>query len=212
MEQFDIKNKILNMFKKHKSDLNFSGFSHTKLLELIGKTLGTDKLDEIFEDKELLSLLANSNSFIASNYVFKFIEELIKTDYYKSFFDPWVSLSSPILYLQADNLNGTCINQSEFKAIKTLFKEKNINFKLGDTFNQLSISKDKYDLIISFPPFGIRTQDITGTKSQFDFATTLLLKCGDKIENTGKLIFIVSNNFLLNKEGIEALKKRRSFY
>lgn len=211
MEQFDIKNKILNMFKKHKSDLNFSGFSHTKLLELIGKTLGTDKLDEIFEDKELLSLLANSNSFIASNYVFKFIEELIKTDYYKSFFDPWVSLSSPILYLQADNLNGTCINQSEFKAIKTLFKEKNINFKLGDTFNQLSISKDKYDLIISFPPFGIRTQDITGTKSQFDFATTLLLKCGDKIENTGKLIFIVSNNFLLNKEGIEALKKEGLF-
>lgn len=211
MEQQDIKNKIWSNLDRLRTDRNFSGFRDTKLLELIGTTLGAEKLDSIFQDKELLTLLTNSYSITAPNYVFKFIEELINTDNHKSILDPWLTLSSPLLYIQADVLNGTCINQSEFEAIKTLFKDKSKNFKLGDTLNQLSQSNDKFDLILSFPPFGMRTQSINGTKSPFDFATTLLLKCGEKIDNTGKLIFLVSNSFLMDDKGKEALKKEGLF-
>ncbi len=211
MKQQDIKNKIWSNLDRLRTDRNFIGFRDTKLLELIGTTLGAEKLDSIFQDKELLTLLTNSYSITAPNYVFKFIEELIKADNHKSVLDPWLTLSSPLLYIKADNLNGTCINQTEFEAIKTLFKDKSKNFKLGDTLNQLSQSNDKFDLILSFPPFGMRTQSINGIKSPFDFATTLLLKCGEKIENTGKLIFLVSNSFLMDDKGKEALKKEGLF-
>jgi len=57
----------------------------------------------------------------------------------------------------------------------------------------------------------MRTQSINGIKSPFDFARTLLLKCGEKIENTGKLIFLVSNSFLMDDKGKEALKKAGLF-
>lgn len=112
-----------------------------------------------------------------------------------------------MLYIQADSLNGTCINQTEFEIIKTLFKDKSQNFILGDSLNELSKTNEKFDLILSFPPFGMRTQSINGSKSPFDFATTLLLKCSDKIENDGKLIFLVSNSFLMDDKGKEALRK-----
>src|SRR5690606_41337340 len=64
---------------------------------------------------------------------------------------------------------------SEFETIKSLYKEKSQNIKLGDTLNELSKSTQKFDLILSCPPFGMRTQHINGEKSPFDFATTLLL-------------------------------------
>lgn len=211
MEQQDLKNKIWSNIDRLRTERNFIGFRDTKLLELIGTKLGAEKLDSIFQDKELLTLLTNSYSITAPNYVFKFIEELIKADNHKSVLDPWLTLSSPLLYIQADKLNGTCINQSEFEAIKTLFKDKSKDFKLGDTLNQLSQSNDKFDLILSFPPFAMRTQSINGTKSPFDFATTLLLKCGEKIEDAGKMIFLVSNSFLMDNKGKEALKKEGLF-
>ena len=211
MEQQDIKNKIWSNFNRLRGDIDFSGFRDTKLLEVIGATLGIEKLDSIFQDKELLSKLTNSFSIIAPTYVFKFIEELIKTESINTILDPWLTISSPLLYIQADNPNGTCINQTEFETIKILFKNKSKNFKLGDTLNELTHTKEKFDLVISFPPFGMRTQSINGTKSPFDFATTLLLKCGEKIENEGKLIFLVSNSFLMDDRGKEALKKEGLF-
>lgn len=211
MEQQDIKNKIWSDLDRLRTDRNFSGFRYTKLLELIEATLGIEKLDSIFQDKELLSILTNSFSITAPTYVFKFIEELIKTESNKSILDPWLTISSPLLYIQADNPKGTCINQTEFETIKTLFKDKSKNFKLGDTLKELSQTNEKFDLVLSFPPFGMRTQSINGTKSPFDFATTLLLKSGEKIENDGKLIFLVSNSFLMDDKGKEALKKEGLF-
>jgi len=211
MEQQHIKKKIWSNLDRPRSDRNFLAFRDTKLLELIGVTLGEEKLDSIFQNNEMLSLLTNYFSITAPTYVFKFIEELIKTDSNKSILDPWLTLSSPMLYIQADNLNGTCRNQAEFETIKILFKDKSKNFKLGDTLNELSRTSDKFDLVLSFPPFGMRTESINGTKSPFDFATTLLLKCGQKIKNTGKLIFLVSNSFLMDEKGKEALKKEGLF-
>jgi len=211
MEQTDIKNKIWSNLDRLRTDQNFSGFRDTRLLEFIGATLGVEKLDSIFQDTELLSKLTNTHSITAPTYVFKFIEELIKTENKKSILDPWITISSPIFYIQSDNIFGTSINQTEFEAIKTLFKEKSKNIKLGDTLNELSKSTQKFDLVLSFPPFGMRTQHINGEKSPFDFATTLLLKCGDHLAQDGKLIFLVSNSFLMDDKGKEALNKQGLF-
>lgn len=211
MEQTDIKTKIWSNLDRLRTDQNFSGFRDTKLLELIGATLGIEKLEAIFQDKALLSKLTNTFSITAPTYVFKFIEELIKTDSHKSIFDPWLTISSPLLYIQADKLSGTCINQIEFETIKTLFNEKSQNFKLGDTLNELSQTNEKFDLVLSFPPFGMRTQSINGTRSPYDFATTLLLKCGEKIKNDGKMIFLVPNSFFWNDRAKEVIKSSGLF-
>jgi len=211
MEQTDIKNKIWSNLDRLRTDRNFSGFRDTRLLELIGATLGVEKLDSIFQDTELLSKLTNTHSITAPTYVFKFIEELIKTENKKSILDPWITISSPIFYIQAENIFGTSINQTEFETIKSLYKEKSQNIKLGDTLNELSKSTQKFDLVLSFPPFGMRTLHINGERSPFDFATTLLLKCGEQLEQNGKLIFLVSNSFLMDDKGKEALKKQGLF-
>lgn len=185
MEQIDIKNKIWSNLDRLRTDQNFSGLRDTRLLELIGTTLGLERLESIFQDSELLSKLTNTHSNTAPTYVFKFIEELIKTENKKYLLDPWVTLSSPSFYIQAVDIFGTCINQTEFETIKSLFKEKSQNIKLGNTLNELSKSTQKFDIVLSFPPFGMRTQYISGEKSPFDFATTLLLKCGGHLAQDG---------------------------
>lgn len=211
MEQTDIKNKIWSNLDRLRTDRNFSDFRDTRLLELIGATLGEEKLDNIFQEMELLPKLINTHSITAPTYVFKFIEELIKPENKKSILDPWITISSPIFYIQADNIFGTCINQTEFETIKTLFKENSQNIKLGDTLNELSKESQNFDLVLSFPPFGMRTPHINGEKSPFDFATTLLLKCGEHLDQDGKLIFLVSNSFLMDDKGKEVLNKKGLF-
>ena len=74
MEKNDIKNKIWDNLDKLRTDQHFSGFRDTKLLELIGATFGTEKIDQIFSDKDLLSKLANVFSITAPAYVFSFIQ------------------------------------------------------------------------------------------------------------------------------------------
>ena len=88
MEQQDIKNKIWSNLDRLRADPSFSGFRDIKLLELIGATFGIEKLDSIFQDKELISKLTNTFSITAPTYVFKFIEELIKTESNNSILDP----------------------------------------------------------------------------------------------------------------------------
>ncbi len=206
----EVKNKVplheRILFKER-----FSDFRDTRFLEVIGATLEVKKLYSIFEDAELLSKLKNIHSIIAPIYVIKFIEELIKLENKKSILDPWITISSPVFYIQAYNIFGTCINPTELDTIKSLFKEKSQNIKLGNTLNELSKSTQKFDLILSFPPFVMQTQNINGEKSSFDFATTLLLKCGEHLTQDGKLIFLVSNSFLMNDKVKEALNKQGLF-
>ena len=211
MQPTDIKNQIWRNLNRLRADPSFPGCRDTRLLELIGVTLGVEKLDSLFQNTELISKLVNTHSIIAPIYVLKFIQELIKTENKKSIFDPWVTASSPAFYIQADDILGTCIDPTEFETIKSLFEEKSQNIKLDDTLDKLSKPTQIFDLVLSFPPFGIRTQDVNGEKSPFDLATTLLLKCGERLSQDGRLIFLVSNSFLINEKGKEALNKQGLF-
>lgn len=211
MKEQEIKNKIWNILDKLRADRNFSGFRDTKILEFIGIKLGIKKLDFILNDKELLLKMAETFSITAPTYVYDLIEELTKSENNKTIFDPWLTISSPALYTENKTINGTCINKTELDIIKTLFKEKNHNIKLGDSLEILSETSEKLDLVVSFPPFGMRTQSVNGRKSKFDFATTLILESGKKIKNDGKLIFLVSNSFLMDEKGKEELMKKGLF-
>lgn len=211
MEQQKIKNKIWSYLDKLRTDQHFSGFRDTKLLELIGETFGIEKIDQIFADKDLLYKLTSTFSVTAPPYVFNLIQELLKTESNKSILDPWLTISSPMLYFQADKLSGICMNQAELETIKVLFQAKGQNFKLGDPLTELEKTKEKYDLVLSFPPFGMRTEHVSGVRSTYDFSTTLLLKCGELLNTDGKLIFLVSNSFLMDDKGKEAINNAGLF-
>ncbi|MBD2635797.1 N-6 DNA methylase [Limnothrix sp. FACHB-881] len=211
MQQTDIKNQIWRNLDRLRADPSFRGCRDTRLLELIGATLGVEKLDSLFQSTELISKLANAYSIVAPIYVLKFIEKLLEAESKKSIFDPWLTASSPVFYIQADDVFGTCIDSTEFETIKSLFEEKSQNIKLDDTLDELSKTTQGFDLVLSFPPFGRRMQDVNGEKSPFDFTTTLLLKCGERLAQDGKLIFLVPNSFLWNEKGKEALNKQGLF-
>jgi len=211
MTQTDIKDIIWKNLGQLRACQKFSEFLDIRMLELIGATFGAEKLNNIFQDTELFCKLTNIHSITPPAYVFNFIDELIKIQNKQSTLDPWITVSSPVFYTQVNNIFGTCINQIEFEVIKSLFNEKSQNIKQGDIFNALSKFTQKFDLIISFPPFGRHTQNINGEKCPFSFATTLLLKCGEHLAQDGKLIFLVSNSFLKDIKGKEALSKQGLF-
>ncbi|NHB70287.1 type I restriction-modification system subunit M/S [Perlabentimonas gracilis] len=206
MEQ-DIKNKISSTLEKLWASSKFAGFRDTKLLELIGFSLGSEKLDVILQDIELLSKLSNSYSIVAPHYVYKFVNKLIKDLHNKTIFDPWLTISSPVNYFTAKNKIGIIQNKAEFEIIRDLFQTSD-NIILGDTLKETPKIKSKFDFVVSFPPFGLKTQHFNGTKSSYEFATTLLLECSELIKNDGKLIFLLSNSFFINEKGKEALKNK----
>lgn len=211
MEQKGIQANILPNWDRLRTEINFLGYRNTNLLELIEAKLGVEKLRSIIQQTDLLSVVATTSSLSAPTYVIKFIDELLATKSIRSVLDPWLTISSPILYIEVPNLAGTCVNQAELQTIKTLFEDKSHNFKFGDSLNELSNTNKRFDLVLSFPPFHIGTHHINGTKSPFDFATTLLLKSAEKIGTDGKLIFLVSNSFLMNDKGKNALKQQGLF-
>mgnify|MGYP001353860470 CR=1 FL=1 len=211
MENLDIRNIIWSNLDRLHGGKDFASYRNIKLLELIGTTWGIEKIESIFQDKKLLSELTRTFSITAPTYVFRFIEELLKGFSHKSVFDPCLTLSSPILFIQAEELNGICVNQPEFETIQLVFKDKSQNFKVGDTFSELSKISEKFDLVLSFPPFGMRSPEFNGIRCPFDFTTTLLLKCVDRIKMDGKLICLVSNSFLMDDKGKEALRKEGLF-
>lgn len=210
MEQ-DLDLKIKSIIDKLRADRNFSHSPDTRLLKLLGDSLGDEEFDRILQDKEILSNLPNRNLIISPFYVLDFIQELIKNESKKSIYDPWLTITSPILYIEEETLNGTCINKTDLDTIKAIFKDKSSNFKTGNNLKVLSISNEKFDIVLSFPPFGLRTESINGSKSPFDLGATLLLESGEKIEDNGKLIFLVSNSFLMNERSKKALKEKELF-
>lgn len=212
MEQQDIKNKIKTSLDKLRLNQNFSGSrGDTKLLELIATTQGQEKLDEIFSNVKLTELFTNSYSITAPTYVFNFISELSKLINPKSTLDPWLTISSPAVHLPLDNITGICRNQTEYEIINTVFENRKIYTILGDPISQLEKQNKKYDLILSFPPFGMRTEHINGSKSPTDFATALLLQSGKLLNDNGKIVFLLTPSFLINEKGKEYIEKAGLF-
>lgn len=208
MGENEIRDVIWNNLDRLRGDINLSNISDSKILKVIEHYWGKEKSDTIFEDVEMLTSILNTFSLTAPLYVYEFINKLIKSFEFNTVFDPWLTISSPVLHIKASStLHGACINSVEFDIINELFKEKSENFKLGDILNVLSETNNKVDLVLSFPPFGMRTPNIDGQKSHFDLATTLMFKCSEKVNNNGKLIFLVSNSFFGDTKAKEEMVK-----
>ena len=91
----EIEQRIWTTLNKLRSDMSFSGFHSTKLLELIGTTQGEEKFEQILNSKELIRSITNSDGFTPPLYIYNFINELSILVNSKTHLDPWLTPSSP---------------------------------------------------------------------------------------------------------------------
>lgn len=170
-----------------------------KLLELIGATKGIEKLDSILSDDKIIQRFSNQlEGFVPPVYVYNFINELAKSVNPKSHLDPWLILSSPCNFFNFGTTTAYCINQSEFEIINSVLSNVNTEIHLGDGSKYLDGNTTKFDLITSFPPFGIRRDpiEINGIRSSSDLSATLLFQSSMHLSDKGKAVFLMPNSFL----------------
>jgi hypothetical protein len=95
------------------------------------------------------------NSLTLPDYVVGFIKDLVISENLNSVFDPWLTMSSPSLQVGAIGLRGICKNHSELESIKSSLTGTEFHFILGDPLKEIPRIQDAFDLILSFPPFGM---------------------------------------------------------
>jgi len=208
-EQTEIEKSIWNALNRLRTDMSFSGFRSTKLLELIGATKGQEKLDQILSDKELIRNTVNTDGFTPPLYIYNFVNDLATVVNPKSHLDPWLTISSPSNFFDFGITTSYCINQTMLETIKTIFPTSKNNITLGDSLKQLDKINETFDFISCFPPFGLRNEpiEINGFKTSNDYASTLLIKASMLLKENGRAVFLMSPSFLFNDSNKELINK-----
>ena len=85
-------------------------------------------------------------------------------------------------------MDATVNNTAEI--INTVFANDKTEIHLGDGSKQIDSIKTKFDLITSFPPFGMRGEplEINGFRTSHDFASTLLIQSSLLLNDNGKAV------------------------
>ena len=202
----ELRQKLFKSFDKLRGNYPMRD---TRFLDLVFSTLGKNKLTSILENVDLLQRLTNQHTIFIPFYILNFINEFIKPLKAKSHFDPWLSLSSPILHYNYPNSMGICKNQNEYEIIKDVFSENDTTIILGDNLSEINKLKSTYDLIISFPPFGMRSdrQEINGIKTPNDLSSILVIRSSFLLNENGKSIFLLPPSFLFDNKIRESLSK-----
>ena len=185
-------------------------FGNSILLELIAATHGMEKLDSILSDIKTVQLLTSRHGgFTPPLYIYNFINELSKIVNPKTHLDPWLTLSSPCNFFNFGTTTAYCINQNEFETIKIILTNPKIEINLGDSWQFLDSTKNKFDFITCFPPFGMRKEptEINGFKTSNDFGATLLIKASMLLNENGRAVFLMSPSFLFDDRNKELLTK-----
>lgn len=208
-DQKEIEQRIWTTLNKLRSDIDFSYFRSTKLLELIGAIQGQEKFDQVLNDKGLILSIINTDGFTPPLYIYNFINDLSKFANPKTHLDPRLTPSSPCNFFDFGKTSAYCINQTAFETIKTIFAKPNSNITLGDSWQQLDNIKEKFDFITCFPPFGMRKEptEINGFKTSNDFAATLQIKASMLLNENGSAVFLMSPAFLFNYRNKELINK-----
>ncbi|MEI6815590.1 MAG: hypothetical protein WCL14_03185, partial [Bacteroidota bacterium] len=208
-EQTEIEKRIWIALDRLRTDMNFSSFRSTKILEIIGETKGQAKLDQILNDKELMLLISNIDGFAPPLYIYKFINEITNLVKPNSHLDPWLKPSSPCNIFDFGTSTSFCNLQTEFEAIKSIFQNPKNIITLGDSWQQLDKLNNTFDLITCFPPFGMRKEPtmINGFKTSNDYASSLLIKASMLLNENGRAVFLMSPSFLFNDSNKELINK-----
>jgi hypothetical protein len=194
MEQ-ELKQKIWSALEKIRV---IQPIDNLKILELIGEIQGINKLEEILNSPELLKAVADSYSLLPPVYVYNFINEFYKNTNPVSIFDPWLTYSSPSLLLKMNGVKGFCRFQPEYDRINRLFPENKLEIIVGDALLNLEKIEHPVDLILSFPPAGMKIPRVLTDLPSSNYLTNLIIKCKTVLTNSGKMVFLASPSILSN--------------
>jgi hypothetical protein len=203
-----MKEMIWNKLNEYRAKGKFSRNVDSRIFELIGETLGNDRLEKLMDNQELISSIFGSHFIAPPKYLYDFISELLQTDTYKTVLDPWISIASPAIHIKPEKLTGICVNPNDLQIINEIF-DNDISIKQGDTFETLKKDKSTYDLVLSFPPFGYRMHSIQEKSVHPDFSTSLIFEASKVLAENGKIVFLVSPNFCTDSKVKELLNKNR---
>ncbi|MET4084182.1 hypothetical protein ABIB40_004156 [Pedobacter sp. UYP30] len=205
----DVEQRIWATLNKLRSEMEFSRFHNTKLLEIIGITQEQEKFDRILNDKELISLASSIESFTPPLYIYNFINALSKFVNPKTHFDPWLTPSSPSNFFDFGITTAYCCNQKAFEFINTIFANPETKIYLGDGSKEMEELKTNFDFITSFPPWMMRREaiKINGLQAPSDLASTLIVQSSLLLNENGKAIFLMPPSFLFNEKVKEIINK-----
>ena len=170
----------------------------------MGNEIGIEHLKKVISDTKLF-VTANSPMQIMPKFLYDFIE-LFENDFKpKSIFDPWLTRDSYPIIQNSQNFKGYTINQDEYDLlIKGLLNDPN-KIILGNGLEKIENEKDKFDFIVSFPPFAMPSRKENSTSR--DYATDLLIESANNLNTNGKLFFLMPQKFLFDKRIKQTISK-----
>ena len=169
----------------------------TKALEIIGEFYGVEKLKELLVDEKEANHILTYESLTAPLYVYNFIGNLLKDNKNKTVLDPWLTLSSPVLFNEFDSITGISHNPFEGDVIRRHFKEKGIKIHSRFPFNIKEITKNTFDLIVGFPPLNLKFPEKEAFSFSNNFVVNLAIETSELLNANG-LIILLSSSSLLN--------------
>jgi hypothetical protein len=168
--------------------------------------------EELEIDLEVLrfistSFCARQLSCVTPKDVAEFIAEIVSQFSPKKIIDPCANLGCLALPLhksvKPECLDAYSLNVEQKQIWDFLQGPKEINFRIGDGLVALSSEHSQFDAVVSFPPFGMRTNlsvelELDGKKTIFkgEYAHLLILESCKHLSAGGLGVFIVSDSFL----------------
>ncbi len=186
----------------HFSD--YGKFSSSSTLERIGNEIGIEQLKNVISDTNLFKT-AHSQMQVIPEFIYDFIKLFVDDLNPKNIFDPWLTRNSYTIIENFKNFRGITINQDEYELLtKGLLKDQN-KITRGDGLENIENELNKFDLIVSFPPFAMPSRKPNSTSK--DYATDLLIESANKLNDNGTLFFLMPQRFLLDKKIKQAIAK-----
>ena len=186
------------LFKSRMNGISiFPYIGDTSTLEKIGNEIGIEHLKKIISDNDFFQV-ARSSTQVIPRFLYKFIELFVTDLKVSNIYEPWLTRESYSIVENFRQFKGITTNQNEYELLKQGLLIDLDKITLGDSIENIDTEKDKYDLIVSFPPFGMRS--INPNSISRDYATDLFIKSLDRLNENGKLMFLMSPKFLYDKK------------
>lgn len=191
-------------------------------LKISKKNQFSEQTSEYFY--KINSLQFDKNHFKIPKELSSLISKYIKNKDIKSVFDPFVATTddlTPFLLKKKfiKKLVGVVLDPRLYKIIKSqaLLNNLNASYLLGDSLEQLTKVKEKFDAIISFPPmiFSLKNKQLEKwdfSKISDDYPNIVIWQSLDKLKDGGECIFIAPDSFLLKQNGVRKNLKERGYY
>lgn len=187
------------------------------LLETLDQQVIEESFSEIFED--LLSRYSKlygrefGESILPAE-ISRFMCNLISLPENAKIYNPFAGIASfDIFSNKSQYYLGQEINKITWAigTLRIIANERitNSKFILGDSINEWQVSNEKYDLIISNPPYGMRLpNNITGMFGNIRTAEQFVIEKGiESLKSDGKLVVCVSQGLLFHSDQVYSLKK-----